>query len=395
MQFEVRALRHNTVTSVRVEALDADDARVQAAAQSLRPLSVRPLRRAFFSSAERGGVSLVLFSQELMALLEGGLTIVESVHVLREKETRPITAKLYGDIARGLDEGRSFSACLAQRPHVFSALYVGIIQSAEKTSTLTAALARFIDYQTRVDTLRNRIISASIYPAILSVVGLGVIAFLGTYVVPRFASIYQGGGRPLPAVSSWLLAWGEFAGTHSAGLAAGVLSFVVGGYALVRWLRSKNALAKFLPRVPFFARRVKIYEMTRLYLTLGMLLDGGLPITQALALSRGTVGATQQGAIDRATRDIVNGQSVSEAFDAADLTTPVARRFMRVGEQSGRLGEMLNRSARYHDEEVSRWIERFSRIFEPLLMASIGIVVGLIVVLLYMPIFDLAGSFQQ
>ena len=134
--------------------------------------------------------------------------------------------------------------------------------------------------------------------------------------------------------------------------------------------------------------------MTRLYLTLGMLLEGGLPITQALALARGTLGGSQSSVLDGATREIVNGESLSDAFERAGLTTPVAARFMRVGERSGRLGEMLNRSARYYDGEISRWIERFTRTFEPLLMTAIGVVVGLIVVMLYMPIFDLAGSFQ-
>jgi general secretion pathway protein F len=158
--------------------------------------------------------------------------------------------------------------------------------------------------------------------------------------------------------------------------------------------RARGSLTLLLGRLPLLAERVRIYGLTRLYLTLGMLLEGGLPVTEALRLARGTLGADLARQLEAAAVQIVNGESLPEAFERAGLTTPVSARFMRVGEHSGRLGEMLNRSARYYDSEIARWIERFTRSFEPLLMVAIGVVVGLIVVLLYMPIFDLAGSFQ-
>lgn len=396
MQYEVRAMRRNIVTSVLVEALSEVDARAQVAAQSLQPLSVRAARRALAPRARSGAMhlSLLLFSQELLALLEGGLTIVESIEVLHQKETRPAIRALYGGIARGLSEGKSFSACIEDMPQIFPALYIGMLRSAEKTSSLAGALMRFIDYQTRVDTVRSKLVSASIYPAILIAVGLGVIAFLTTYVVPRFASVYRDTGRPLPLLSSWLLSWGSFAASHRAELIVALALGVVATAVAIRMLRKRGGPGRLLRYVPYLSERIRIYELTRLYLTLGMLLEGGLPITQALALARDTLSGNQRAVLDDATREIVNGESLSDAFERAGLTTPVAVRFMRVGERSGRLGEMLNRSARYYDGEISRWIERFTRTFEPLLMAAIGIVVGLIVVLLYMPIFDLAGSFQ-
>ena len=396
MLYEVRALQGNVVTSVRVEALNESDARSQVLARALQPLSVRiaghGLRR--IGAARSGGLSLLLFSQELLALLEGGLTIVESIDVLAEKESRPAVRTLYARIARGLTEGKSFSTCIEDVPEVFPPLYVGIVRSAEKTSNLGAALARFIEYQSRIDAVRAKIVSASIYPVILIVVGLGVIGFLGAYVVPKFAAVYRGTGRSLPLMSEWLLAWGTWISGH-------VVQFVLvlTLAAIVAWLafyigRSRGSLGAFLVQLPVLSERVRIYALTRLYLTLGMLLEGGLPVIEALRLARGTLSAELRPRLDAASLQIINGESLPEAFERAGLTTPVAARFMRVGEHSGRLGEMLNRSARYYDGEISRWIERFTRTFEPLLMVAIGAVVGFIVVLLYMPIFDLAGSFQ-
>jgi general secretion pathway protein F len=396
VQYEVRALQGNAVTSVRIEALNEADARSQALARALAPLSVRAAGRGLTRGAgsRSTGLSLLLFSQELLALLEGGLTIVESVDVLAEKEARPAVHNLYARIARGLVEGKSFSTCIEDVPDVFPPLYVGIVRSAEKTSNLGAALSRFIDYQTRVEAVRAKIVSASIYPCILILVGLGVIGFLGTYVVPKFATLYRGTGRSLPLMSEWLLAWGTWVSGHALQFVVILLLAVGATWAGLRIARARGSITAFLARLPVLSERVRIYGLTRLYLTLGMLLEGGLPVVEALRLARATLSADLRPQLDAAALQITNGESLSEAFERAGLTTPVSARFMRVGEHSGRLGEMLNRSARYYDGEISRWIERFTRTFEPLLMVAIGAVVGLIVVLLYMPIFDLAGSFQ-
>jgi len=396
VQFEVRALQGNVVTSVRIEALNEADARSQAIARSLQPLTVRSSRQglARATRSKSSGLSLLLFSQELLALLEGGLTIVESIDVLGEKETRPAIRALYARIARGLVEGKSFSGCIEEMPEVFPALYVGIVRSAEKTSSLVPALSRFIDYQQRIDAVRARIVSASIYPVILVVVGLGVIGFLATYVVPKFAAVYKGTGRSLPVMSEWLLAWGTWISAHTGEFLMGLGVIAALAWGAIGVGRERASLTVLLSRLPVLSERIRIYGLTRLYLTLGMLLEGGLPVTEALRLARGTLGAALARQLESATLQIVNGESLPEAFERAGLTTPVSARFMRVGEHSGRLGEMLNRSSRYYDGEISRWIERFTRSFEPLLMVAIGVVVGLIVVLLYMPIFDLAGSFQ-
>ena len=139
---------------------------------------------------------------------------------------------------------------------------------------------------------------------------------------------------------------------------------------------------------------LQTFELARLYLALGTLLAGGLPILPALQLCDGLVTARTNLALQQAARRIREGQTASTAFEEAGLCTPVALRLMRVGERTGQLGDMLTRSARFHDGEIERFIARFTRSFEPLLMAAIGLVVGAIVVLLYMPIFDLAGSIQ-
>lgn len=271
-------------------------------------------------------------------------------------------------------------------------MYIGIVKAAEGTSDLPRALSRYIDYQQRIDTVRAKIVSAAIYPAILLAVGGGVSAFLISYVVPRFAEVYQGAGRNLPWMSQVMLSWGQFVTEHGLLLLLGLL--ITGSVLLtaVRRVLRHGGVARLLAKLPGIGERVRIYELSRLYLTLGMLSEGGITIVQAISTVQAMVSPGMQASLQGARAAIEAGQPLSSAFEQHQLTTPISLRMLRVGERTGDMGPMLTQSAAFYDGEISRWIDRFTRTFEPLLMAAIGLVVGAIVILLYMPIFDLAGD---
>jgi general secretion pathway protein F len=269
---------------------------------------------------------------------------------------------------------------------------VGIVRAAEGTSDLPRALERFIEYQQRIDTVRAKVVSAAIYPAILLLVGGGVSIFLMSYVVPRFAEVYQGAGRNLPWMSRVMLEWGQFAGNHAGALAAGFALAIGAAIAGVRRMMANGGIVRLLGRLPGIGERVRIYELSRLYLTLGMLTEGGITIVQAIETVQGMVSANVKSGLQLAKAAVEAGLPLSTAFEANALTTPISLRMLRVGERTGDMGPMLTQSAAFYDGEISRWIDRFTRTFEPLLMAGIGLIVGAIVVLLYMPIFDLAGE---
>jgi general secretion pathway protein F len=341
---------------------------------------------------------LPLFSQELLALLEAGLTLTEALDALVEKERRPAVSKVLADLRGRLGEGQRFAAALAAQPEIFPPLYCGLMRAAERTASLDNSLARYIEYRSRVDQVRRHVTQAMIYPAILCGVGLLVSLFLLGYVVPSFSSVYQSSGRDIPLASQLLLQWGRFVAENARALGGLSISILVTLFWFLRKPQTRkslsNGFSSLLRRLPQIGERLQTFELARLYLALGTLLEGGLPILLALELCDGLVSSKTQLALHQAARRINEGQPASTAFDEAGLCTPVALRLMRVGERTGQQGDMLARAARFHDGEVERFIVRFTRSFEPLLMAAIGIVIGGIVVLLYMPIFDLAGSFQ-
>ena len=393
MQFAVRTLAPDmSIASQIVDAQDEADARRQLEARGLFVSAVEPVGGGGLRRGRGPGLSLVLFSQELLALLTAGLGIVEALEALLEKEANQATRGVLERLLSGLREGKRFSTVLAEQSDLFPPLYIGIVRAAEGTSDLPRSLARFIDYQQRIDIVRSKIVSAAIYPVILLIVGAGVSLFLISYVVPRFAEVYQGAGRNLPWMSQMLLGWGQFAGKHTTGLlgAAGALvALAVTGW---RHLMKTGGLGRLLARLPGIGERVRIYELSRLYLTLGMLSEGGITIVNAIETVQGMVSPSVRASLAAARTSIESGLPLSTAFETCGLTTPISLRMLRVGERTGDMGPMLTQSAAFYDGEISRWIDRFTRTFEPLLMAAIGLVVGAIVVLLYMPIFDLAGD---
>jgi general secretion pathway protein F len=393
MQFRAKVVSpSHAVVVCAIEASDEADARWQLGRQGLQVISLSSSRS--WRPRERGRVPLVSFSQELVALLEAGLTLVEAIATLAEKEANPGVRRTLENIRAKLFEGQTLSNALAAQPESFPQLYVASVRASERTGALREALGRYITYQTQIDHLRKTLINASIYPSVLIVAGLLVMVFLVGYVVPRFSAIYQDLGRDLPWASKLLMEWGRLLQEHAASVG---LAFVALAGGIVYTATRPQARALFgraLTRIPAIGRELRLYQLARLYRTVGMLLRGGVPMVVACQMSAGLLGMTLRPALGAATQAVREGQSIANSFERCQLTTPVATRMLRVGERSGNMGEMMERIAAFYDEELSRRVDLLVRLIEPILMTAIGIVIGVIVVLMYFPIFELAGSIQ-
>jgi general secretion pathway protein F len=397
MRYQVKAVKAGGgIVSLSLDARDDRDAGEQAQSQGYAVLAIRRkggLARAGLKLGA-GRFPLVLFTQELLALLQSGISLVEALETLAEKESRSSAGVVLSGVLERLRQGQGFSAALQTVPHAFPDLYVATVRASERTGSLPEALGRYVTYQTQLDSVKKHLVSASIYPAILLVVGGLVTLFLLGYVVPRFSRIYEDIGGDLPWLSRMLMVWGGFVEKNGLALLAALAAAVA---ALVLWLRTVTArrwLARQIVRIPSVGERVRVYQLTRFYRTVGMLLAGGTPVPQALTMVSGLLHEELRTRLANAVRLIREGQSISVSLQGEGLTTPVALRMLRVGERTGRMGEMMERIAAFHEEELARWVERFTRTFEPLLMAVIGLVIGGVVVLMYFPIFELAGSLK-
>ena len=396
MRFELKGITADgRVERLDLQAMDETGAHDQAVGMGYSVLTIRP--RAELSSLWRSGrekFPVMLFSQELLVLLEAGLPLVVAVETLMEKERHANARTILERIVSLLRQGRTLSAALEQHPNAFSPLYISTVRASERTSDLGPALARYVAYQTQVDAIRKRIVNAAIYPSILIVVGGAVSLFLLLYVVPRFGKIYEERATDLPWVSKLLLYWGQIVEGHAT-LVTGTLGAVCIALWYVLTLPQVRAgMVNLLWRLPGIGEQMKIYQLARFYRTIGMLLRGGMPLVGSLNMGAALLHPVLRDRLIRASLAVSQGQTVSVSMETNGLTTPVALRLLSVGEQSGNMGEMMDRIAQFHDEEISRWVDWFTRLFEPILMAIIGIVIGGIVILMYMPIFELAGSLK-
>lgn len=394
MEFRIKALDGTQgVVSCVLDAVDESDARRQLELREMRVISLTPVRRLRFWE---GGpaLQLIVFSQQLVSLLDAGLSLVEALEALAERDTNSGAQGVLERVLARLYEGQTLATALAEHPGSFPALYVASVRASERTGALQESLTRYIAYAEKADALRKTLVNACIYPAVLLAAGLLVTLFLMGYVVPRFSSIYEDVGTDLPAASRVLLQWGQLIDAHAGAMATiAVASLAAAAYGLTRPL-ARTKIVEWVSRVPTVGRQLQVYQMARLYRTTGMLLRGGTPALAALKMSSGLLRMGSREAFAAAIQSVREGQSLAQAMEHNGLTTPVAARMLRVGERSGNMGEMMERIASFCDDELARWVAIVTRLIEPVLMTVIGLLIGVIVVLMYFPIFQLAGSIR-
>lgn len=386
---------NDAISLMALEAIDAQQAELQAASLGLEVLSIKP-KTAFNIKLNRSSkqFDLLLFSQELMALLQAGLSLVEAIETLTEKDHRHDSRQILEAIRARLYEGQPLSTALSAFPHVFPTLFIAMMRASEQTGDLVQTLSRYVLYRVQLDQVRKKIITASIYPALLLFVGALVTLFLLGYVVPKFSAVYESSRATLPWMSQLLLAWGQLLHEHASVVSAVfVIALACIAYGLS--LKSAHGLINRLTwRIPAIGRHLHLYQLSRFYRTLGMLLQGGIPLVTALDMSADILEPTMRDSLLSAIKEVKEGQALSVCLSKHGLATPVSMRMMRVGERSGNMGEMMERASAFYDDEIARVVEWATRLFEPLLMMIIGLVIGVIVVLMYMPIFEMADAIQ-
>lgn len=391
MRFRVRALgAAASVHEIELDAADASEARQLIVDRGLAVMSVTPLRE----SAARARFPLMLFNQELVALLKAGIPLAEALAALAEKEARPAVHALVAALGEGLREGRSLSTALEAQPQAFPPLYVATVRAAERTSDLEQALSRYIDYQRQLESIRSKLVAAAIYPALLLLVGGAVMFFLLIFVVPRFAQVFEGVGGELPWMSRLLLDWGQLMQAHGGPVGFGLLAALAGLALVLRRPQTRAAALRLAWRLPRIGERLRLFELARFYRTLGMLLRGGIPAVAAMGMVDGLLSPALRPGLARTIAAVREGQGFAASLQAHGIATPIALRMLAVGERAGNLGEMLERAAEFHEDECARWLDVLSRLAGPLLMLVIAVVVGLILVMLYLPIFQVAESIQ-
>lgn len=397
MQYQLRVLRQGQAPyQFELEAISIEDARNKAEQQGLIVLQVKSTTSSLLQKLTKQSTQfpLILFSQEFRVLFEAGLSVMDVLQTLIEKESNPSTKLTLQQLLIAVQEGKTLSQAMSLNVAAFPTLFIATISAAETTGDLAEALLRYSQYLENVDLLKKRIVSASVYPAIVTSFGLLVLAFLVVFVIPKFSKIYATQVANISTSTQFLLQIGEFSQKYGAIILVLVVSLIT---TLVILISRQEIRAKFydaLWKIPFLGNKVRVYHLSRFYRTFSMLLKSGIPVMNSLAMVESLLGAGLKLNLHQAKKQIAEGKQFSQALFDSELTTPVAMRLFNVGEKTGTLDKMMERAASFHEEEMIRWVDRFTKIFEPTLMAVIGILIGGIVLMMYLPIFELASGIE-
>lgn len=398
MQYQLRVLRDGQAPyAYALDAPSPAEARLKAEQQGFTVLQVSAGRS--FSllgglSARQPNFPLISFCQEFRVLFDAGLSVMEVLQTLMEKETHATTKEVLQALLLAVQEGKPLSQGMAQNVQAFPALLVSTVAAAETTGDLPEALMRYGQYLESVDLLKKRVISATLYPAIVTGFGLLVLVFLIVFVIPKFSKIYATQVKSVSVTTQFLLDVGVFSQQYGLYMLAAMMVMMVALGVLMANAQVRARCYAALWRLPYLGEQMRVYYLSRFYRTFSMLLKSGVPVMSGLGMVEHLLGASLNSNLQQAKQHISEGKHFSSALQAAGLTTAVAIRLFNVGERTGKLDQMMERAASFHEEQLVRWIDRFTKVFEPTLMAFIGLLIGGIVLMMYMPIFELASGIE-
>jgi len=342
--------------------------------------------------------TLMLFTRQLATLIDSGLPLLRGLTVLANQEPNPVLKRTVNQLSEAVQAGGTFSESLAQHPRIFNKLYVNMVKAGELGGVLELVLTRLADYQEKAQKLKNKIVSAMIYPVIVMFIAVAIMIFLLLFIVPRFEKIFDEmlHGAPLPLVTRVVTGASKFVGHNIHWLALGVIVIVV-GYKL--WVRTKGGrrtvdmIKLRLPVIGDIQRKSAIARFSR---TLGTLVTSGVPILQALNITKDTAGnVVISQAIARVHDAVKEGESIVQPLEASKVFPPMVISMVDVGEETGQLPDMLLKIADVYDDEVDNAVSAMTALLEPVMIVFLALVVGTIVIALFMPMLDIIGKMSS
>jgi type IV pilus assembly protein PilC len=332
----------------------------------------------------------LIFNQELATLLKAGMPLVQSLELLKRRVTSPVFRAVLNDVHERVRGGAALSDAFSAHAALVPSVYTASLVAGERSGNLESVLRRFVEYTRIVATVKRKMVSALIYPAILLTLALLLVAVIVLKVVPAFSDFYSSFGSQLPLATRVIMAISAFVRTELF-LIIGVIAGLAA--AVIAWVKQPGQKARFdhaLLGIPFLGDVARKFATSQMSRTLATLLGGGLPLVNALDISAKSVGNQFVAReLDVVAIRVREGVSFASALETSGTFPEVAVKMAEVGESTGALQDMLNVVADFYDEEISTTMERFITLIEPALLVVMGIVIAGLLLALYMPLFQL------
>ncbi len=355
---------------------------------SARPVGAERVRRV----PAAAGFDASWWCREMRTLVMAGMTVVEALETVSSQRLGATRASANAALLGKLHEGKALSVAMRE-VGAFPPVLVAGVTASERTSGLVEALDEFLRYDDMLQKLRRQVISAAIYPAVVVALGTLIVLVLLLFVVPRFSQMYRDLHGPMSAATHLLVSVSSALSLHGT-LIGAVAAALAAGFA-VAWQRGhvQRAAVSAALLIEPLQRQLDQYRLAKFYQSLALMFRGGYPLDEALRQCEGlALGPRLDGGIRGAGTALLVGTRVSEAFGNAGLTDTVAARLLAVGERTGNFDRVLQTIAERHASLFATFVERATRIVEPLLLLLVALLVGGVVVMMYMPVFDIASS---
>ncbi len=341
---------------------------------------------------------LMVFTRQLATLIDAGLPLLQSLNVLSKQEPNPNLRATIVALGESVQGGSTFSEALSTYPKMFNKLFVNMVKAGEIGGVLEVVLKRLAEYQEKANRLRAKITSAMVYPTIILIIAVGILTFLMLVIVPKFKEMFEGQNMELPALSQFVFNFSDNCMADSlipfvpnAVLFLGLLAAAIVGITI--WKRTPKggrAVDAMVLKLPKIGDLTRVSAVARFSRTFGTLVSSGVPILQALLITRDTAGnVVVSDAVTKIHDAVREGESIVTPMSTSNVFPPMMISMVDVGEETGQLPDMLMKVAEVYDEEVDNTVTALTAMLEPLMIVFLAVVVGSIVLAMFMPMMEI------
>ena len=345
---------------------------------------------------------LMIFTRQLATLIDSGLPLLRGLTVLAKQEPNPVLRGTIGALADSVQSGSTFSEALAQHPRIFNKLYVNMVKAGERGGVLEVVLVRLAEYQEKAHKLKNKIVSAMVYPVIVMFIAVAILVFLMLFIVPKFETMFAELGKDaeLPMISQIVFGTSKFFLKPSVWIIPNIvwvfLVFMLIGFLMNMWGKTKKGrrvIDSMKLKLPIFGDIQRKSAIARFSRTLGTLVTSGVPILQALNITRDTAGnVVVSDAIEKVHEAVKEGESIVTPMQSSNIFPSMVISMVDVGEETGQLPEMLLKVADVYDDEVDNAVTALTSILEPIMIVILALVVGAVVFALFLPLIKIISE---
>jgi type IV pilus assembly protein PilC len=334
---------------------------------------------------------LTIFTRQLATLLDAGLPLLRGLHILQRQEQNPTLRAAVNSMAEAVEGGSTFAEAMAQQPKVFDKFFVNMVKAGEAGGALEVVLIRMAEFMEKGQRIKNKIKGAMVYPVVVLVMALGILAFMMVVIIPKFADMFKDlSGGELPGLTKFVMSISNAFTQHGVVVLIVLVVLIFIGRAMVATKKGRYALDVFKLKAPVFGALTRMGAISTFSRTLGTLLTGGVPMLQALSIVKDVAGNQVISTAIATVHDAVKeGESMVTPLDASKVFPGMVIGMVQVGEETGALPDMLMKIADTYDDEVDTAVDAMTSIIEPILIIALAVIVGTIVIAMFLPMIGM------